>query len=1317
MQRFYSDQNIFLFWSYGNSANIQGSEVAELAVAAAKRMGGNVESVVLQRKFKYFPHVKSEDMKEGFYDKLEFLLQGQQNTYYVGGLMAFELTERNSNYAFELVRKHFSNDNPEPNHPYVKRLLTVVPSRGIFVSPKKLDESSGVEFPDLTSLDAYLRHWGTHGITREKTLYKWINEKGSVVGRRTYQELHSNASKIAEKLMTSRNPIIKTRDRVLLVYPPGLDFIDAFFGCIRAGIVPVPVIPPDPSQNGGQSLLHLSNIARASGAVAILSTVSYDIMVKAASARNMLSLNGTRKSSAARWPDLPWLHTDSWIKKFKISFAGSFAPVETNEHGASSVHDLCFLQFTSGSTGEPKGVMITHARLIHNVKMMRRRYKSTSNTVLVSWLPQYHDMGLIGGLFTSMVSGGSAVLFSPTTFIRNPLLWLQTISTHRATHSAGPNFAFELLVRRLQTNKAPNFDLSSMVFLMVAAEPVRASTMRKFLKLTEGFGLSQEVMAPGYGLAENCVYVCSAYGEGKEILVDWQDRVCCGYIDADADADVHIKIVDPGTGKEHDNPEKEGEIWISSGSAGVGYWGREDLSQKTFRNELINDPGKNYTRTGDLGRIIDGKLFVTGRIKDLIIVAGRNIYSSDVEKTVEDSCQLVRPGCCAAIGVPKEILSSKGVQVSDISDQVGLVVIAEVREVKYDLKEAIRQIQTSVAEEHGVMLTSVALIKPKTISKTTSGKIKRFECLKRYANGTLDIVEQLVAGEKLQIKSTENASEPQAPRTYLQPQSRGEIIKFLMDLLAQMTGVSIANISTAESLVSYGVDSIGVVRAAQKLSDFLGVPVSAIDIFTATCIDDLADFADSLLKKSRPQSATSAPKWKIEAAPAPAAVLEPSSTHKLQIWLMQLGALAYISFLLMFPAYISVYAFTYSMPAYHEDNWMGYSIAVACAPLSWMLCILSTCICIALFGAPFLQPNYALDPNLTIWSVEFVKWWALYKAQEVSSKVLAVHLRGTVFINYWFRMLGAKIAPSALLDTVDITDPYLVSIGEDTVIAEGALLQSHDVKNGILSFCPIKIGAGASIGPYAVLQRGMTVDDGDEVAALTSGAERKIETSVHNFRKGKMEQLEREKNHANYAPIVQFFGIYAVGFLGSLSAAISYFVYLWILQKPLNIEHFAFICVAGAFHWLPHTIVAYFVMFNAITVNPIIFAISIATAYTSYGVMLSCLTCLLKSSLASNEGESRTPLRDWLVRRIVTACHIRFAKFLSGTEAFCTYLRFMGAKVGKHCSVRAINPVTDPELLSIGNGVHLGDFSRIVPGYHTSGGYKSGGIKIQDNSV
>lgn len=1167
MQRFFADTDIFLFWSYGNSVNIMGPTVTQLAIDAVKCIGGEVKEVVLQRRFKYFPHVDSEGMPliciysfapyilsirdtnfkyfnaammNGFYDKLESELQGVRNTYYVGGLMAFELTERNSSYAMALVCKHFANDNPLPKFPYAKvnpilksiilinylikiydfslkfvKSLVLTYYKHVYFqslfslqhelerSPTIMTELPGVEFPNLSSLDGYLKHWGTHKVTQYKTLYTWINEEGAVASQRTYAELHSNASCIAQKLLTCQKPVIKPGDRVLLVHVPGLDFIDAFFGCLRAKVLPVPVLPPDPLQRGGQALLKIENIAKSCNAKAILSTISYHWAVQAGSVKNMISLTGKNKKSSAHWPNLPWLHTDSWAKNSKTSVVMEGLTDESE----SQPGDVCFLQFTSGSTGDAKGVMITHGGLIHNVKLMRSRYKSTSKTVLVSWLPQYHDMGLIGGLFTALVSGGTAVLFSPLTFIRNPLLWLQVMSKYQATHSAGPNFAFELVVRRLESDKTRKYDLSSMTFLMVAAEPVRQKTLKRFVDLTRPFGLTQEVMAPGYGLAENCVFVCCAYGEGKPIMVDWQGRVCCGYVNPN-DEDVDIRIVDPESGEELKEAGKEGEIWISSPSAGIGYWEREELSKKTFRNQLPDNPGRIYTRTGDLGRIIDRKLFITGRIKDLIIVAGRNIYSADVEKTVESASEVVRPGCCAVISVPVEILSTKGISVPDISDQVGLVVIAEVRDGKPVGKDVVEQIQARVAEEHGVTVASIKLIRPKTISKTTSGKIKRFECLQQFSDGTLNIVPEPLLTKRRLLRSftTGTCKEGITPRPHLVRGSplpspkigNKQIVDFLKRLVSEQTGISINKISDTESLVSYGIDSIGVVRAAQKLSDFLGVPVGAVDIFTATCIADLASFSENLLVNSQPHLSTdpshvAQPETETDSAEL---VMEIPESNHMVIWFFQLLALIYAAFMLSLPAYLSVSAFTSCVSATHAlvegIPYLDYLALLTLAPLAWMFCILSTCVSIAFLGNSFLKPNYALNPEISIWSTDFVKWWALYKGHEVASKVLAEHLRGTVFLKYWFEMLGARIGSSVLLDTVDITDPSLVSIGDGAVIAEGALIQGHEMKNGVLSFLPIRIGQNASVGPYAVVQKGTILAEDVELMALQKGGGKSV---------------------------------------------------------------------------------------------------------------------------------------------------------------------------------------------------------------------------------
>uniref|UniRef100_K3YMP9 4-coumarate--CoA ligase n=1 Tax=Setaria italica TaxID=4555 RepID=K3YMP9_SETIT len=1416
MQRFFADTDIFLFWSYGNSADIKGSYVAKCVTDVVISMGGTVQKVLLQRRFKYFPHVSSEDMKNGFYERVESELQGFQNTYYVGGLLAFELTERNALYSISTVCKHFAIDSDLPTIPYVKRLFPLSirnPS-----PPRDIGELEGVEFPDLPSLDGYLEYWGTHKVTAKKVIYTWINEEGKIVNRRTYQELHDNASHIAYRLLTSTKPIIKPGDRVLLIHLPGLEFVDAFFGCIRAGVIPVPVLPPDPMQRGGQALLKVENISKACNAVAILSTSSYHAAVRAGYVKNIVTLAKSAQKCSAQWPDLPWIHTDSWIKNYRRS------PDSYNSESAESMitkpqpSELCFLQFTSGSTGDAKGVMITHGGLIHNVKMMKKRYRSTSKTVLISWLPQYHDMGLIGGLFTALVSGGTSILFSPMTFIRNPLLWLQTINDYHGTHSAGPNFAFELVIRRLEAEKNKIYDLSSMIFIMIAAEPVRQKTIKRFIELTQPFGFSEGVLAPGYGLAENCVYVSCAFGEGKPIFIDWQGRVCCGYVDPD-DPDITIKIVDADSLTEHEEDGAEGEIWISSPSSGVGYWSNKEISQKTFCNQLKNYPSKNFTRTGDLGRIINGKLFITGRIKDLIIVAGRNIYSADVEKTVEGSSDVLRPGCCAVVGVPEEVLTQKGISIPDSSDQVGLVVIAEVREGKAVSEEIADNIKTRVAEEHGVTIASVKLIKPRTLSKTTSGKIRRFECMKQFVDNTLSLANSnhiskkkslfrsLTTGTGMEIRRS-SLKQTVDPLVLPQPRRKVknlmEIIEFLTQLVSDQAGIPKEKISPTNSLPSYGFDSIAVVRAAQKLSDFLGTPVGAIDIFTASCISELANFLENLVHKSQPQLApqprgkvktskeiieflkqivsdkTGIPKDKIsptDSLPSygfdsitvvrtaqklsdflgipvgaidiftASCIAELASflenlVHKSQpqmepdvscsaedenletidastsdlsvfaIGTLQILALTYVCFILLLPAYFasSMYMAMLSLVSMVKLSLLTYLSSLVLAPIAWICYALFTSLSLSILGKSFLQPNYVLTPGVSIWSVDFVKWWALNKAQSLAAKMLAVHLKGTIFLNYWFKMQGARIGSSVVIDTVDITDPSLLAVADGAVVAEGVLILGHEVRNEVLSFRHVKIGQNASIGPYAVLQKGTVVHNGAVVPPL-----HKTEQGKSAYLASKTSAYMKEEVRTANMALEHLVSIYAIGFLGALSSATVFMLYNHFSGATVSLQHFSFACIAGAFHWLPAVIAAYAVIVRETTTSPVSFALLTAFAYLSYGIILSLLTSITNKALATRSG-AKKDMASLIQRRITIAAHLRFAKMLSGTEAFCMYLRLLGAKIGRHCSIRAINPVANPELISIGDGVHLGDFCNIVPGFYSKG-FTSAEIKVQDNTV
>ncbi|XP_057823992.2 uncharacterized protein LOC131036185 [Cryptomeria japonica] len=1194
-----------------------------------------------------------------------------------------------------------------------------------------------------------------------------------------------------------------------------------------------------------------------------------------ATLRNMVLLRTYKGKVIPQWPDLPWLHTDSWTNKNptktkppsswswpKISPTEEQEQEESLQHNDNAVslkpqpEEVCFLQFTSGSTGDAKGVMITNAGLVHNVKLMHRYYKSTPRTVLVSWLPQYHDMGLIGGLLTAMLSGGTAVLFSPLTFIRNPLLWIDTMTKYKATHSAGPNFAFELLIRRLENTKKKGiellqeYDLSSMLFLMASAEPVRHKTLRRFLELLGPCGLGEEVLAPGYGLAENSVFVSVAWGAGKPIYVDWQGRVCCGYVERN-DPDVDIRIVDAETGEEVAGEGVEGEIWVSSPSAGIGYWGREVQGVETFKNKL-NSGTRNYTRTGDLGRIVAGKLFVTGRIKDMIIVSGRNVYSSDVEKTVETCSECIRPGCCAVIGVPEETLASKGISLSESSDQVGLVVIAEIREEKMVKTDVAEQIRSAVAAEHGVEIAAVKLIKPRTICKTTSGKIRRFECLKQFTDETLDIarttrnaavvrtfsgkdsrksllppamkrsqtfsgsdskeyspVESVadrvpgregilqflvhLVSEKTGLEASQISLDnsfvnyglssivvveaAQRLSSFLGVQvaaidiytagciselaelalnllknsgdntptvegpDRGDLVEFLKGLVSERTGVAIQEISITDSLVSYGIDSVGVVYTAQKLSAYLGVHVSAVDLFTANNISEIKAFAEELLQR---EGKTTTNIKKAENVSSYTQCVLPSALKRLAIGFLQLIGIVYAAALLIVPAYIACsIPLRIGLPAAELLKLNPILLLLLVSPVTWIFYIVMTAISLFIFGNTFLQVNYTLKPKVSVWSVDFVKWWTLYRARDFASTMLATHLRGTVFIVWWYRFLGADIGKDVVLDSTDITDPSMVSIADEAVVSEGATVENHQVKNGMLFLGPVRIGSRSSVGPYALLQMGTVL----AVESVVPSLHRTEIGQYFGKKKPHSNPKEDDKDGDSATTTIhgwQLLGLYTVVMVSTLAAATVYPLFVW-LSNTMQLPHintfsdrgFLLFSLAGAFHW-PPAILAALVGLNEPTIvleivsrilleaKILQLAFCVGCTYIAYGFVLTLMTCILKWCIVGKVKPNGVPvrassnlgLRIWFIHRLLTLCHQRFIQLLSGTEAFCIYLKCLGAKIGSTASIRAINAIVDPDLFQLGSNSHLGDFSKLITATHNNPkSFTLGKIQIGSNCV
>ena len=530
----------------------------------------------------------------------------------------------------------------------------------------------------------------------------------------TYAQFDRRARAIAARLQDMG----LTGQRVLLVYPPGLDFITAFFGCLYAGCVAVPTYPP----RRHRILDRFQAIAADAGVRIALSTSS--------AAAQFQGLIGPKSGQTATSSQIQWLATDEISDDLAEQWS---EPAITSD-------TLAMLQYSSGSTSQPKGVMISHANLIDNARTIHHAFGIQREDSGVFWLPTYHDMGLVGGVLVPVFTGATSILFSPTEFLQKPITWLAAISKYKITISGGPNFAYDLCVRKITDEQRATLDLSSWALAFVGAEPVEPATLERFAAAFAPCGFKPSAFYPCYGLAEATLMVSGPRrGSGATVRAFHDTALTENRVEPVADNARHahrmvacgspvggqrVVIVDSQTHTET-APGHVGEIWIAGPSVGQGYWNQSDQTRQSF-NARLSDTGEGpFLRTGDLGFMCDGQLYITGRREDLIIVRGLNRYPQDIEATARKSHPLLEAGYGAAFAV-------------DDHGSQRLVLVQEVeRNGQKDLTPVLDAVRRAVLDEHDLALDAMVLVRGGTIPKTSSGKVQRYACRTAFLTGEL----------------------------------------------------------------------------------------------------------------------------------------------------------------------------------------------------------------------------------------------------------------------------------------------------------------------------------------------------------------------------------------------------------------------------------------------------------------------------------------------------------------------------------------------------------------------------------------------------
>ncbi len=627
-------------------------------------------------------------------------------------------------------------------------------------------------------------------------------------------------------------------ERALLFYPSGLEFISAFFGCLYAGVIAVPAYPPRRNRN----LRRLSAIIQDARPAAVLTT------------------RGIQQTLEPMLDEVPALKALHWLVTDQVVLTDAERWAMPRLQG----DDLALLQYTSGSTGAPKGVMVSHTNLLTNLRMMEDGFGLTEQDVGCGWLPLFHDMGLIGLLLFPLYRGMRCIFMPPAAFLQKPLRWLTAMSRFRATASIAPNFAFDLCVDEIDPAAQAGLDLSTWRFLLTGAEPVNPKSLDRFAKTYAPLGFSREAFYPSYGLAEATLLVTGGKpGAGpvhQGVVADGlrAGKVMLTTLSSGSQTFVgngcalgfeQVVLADPEE-RTRTPRNRVGEIWVQGRHVAQGYWGREDETERTFRAHLSDTGEGPFMRTGDLGFIHDGELFITGRLKDVLIIRGRNHYPQDLEWTLDETLrELVGSSGYLPIGVGNSIAFA----VDSAAGEPQLIMVAEVdRRYQRDLKkrqfravgdsssalaphpeELLTAVRRAVAEQHELQLQQLVLLNFGGLPKTSSGKVQRQRARQDYLQGQLDLA------WAWDVPATSAGPDAEPVQAALET-AAGQLTAWLVGRVAERLHVPVATVQASSVLGALGVDSVTALRLLGDLEQHLGrtLPVSLLG--NAATIGELA---------------------------------------------------------------------------------------------------------------------------------------------------------------------------------------------------------------------------------------------------------------------------------------------------------------------------------------------------------------------------------------------------------------------------------------------------------------------------------------------